>query len=206
MYELTCSNPTWYWWYLEMQCFTFQFPLQRMICLKTSWPAVRMRSKNVIKMANLCWLQFGLSLNNFRRKTGTGLHKFVKHCKSLRCWEVKQLPHYLWESSLKIFLRQTFDLLASGLPSRNFTGAFSQILRELFYLPTPSTFTVFIPHDFCIQIQVYSAKCQVASEGPFKESEWPNQETSVKDMLNIFYNFESRKPFLHRLLVAIVGA
>ena len=36
------------------------------------------------------------------------VHKYVKHCKSFRRWEVKQLPHELWEGSLKIFLRQTF--------------------------------------------------------------------------------------------------
>ena len=42
---------------------------------------------------------------NGQQKKGTGLHKPVKHCKILRCWEEK-LPHDLWEGSLKIFSGQ----------------------------------------------------------------------------------------------------
>ena len=76
-----------------------------------------MRCINIFKMANICWVQFDLSLNNLQWKTGTGLHKPVKLCKSLMCWEVKQLPQDL---------SHTF-------------------FRELFYLPTLSAFTVFMP-------------------------------------------------------------
>ena len=49
-------------------------------------------------------------LINFHRKTGTSFWKFVKHCESFRCWEVEQVPHDLWKSFFKIFLRQTFEL------------------------------------------------------------------------------------------------
>ena len=41
----------------------------------------------------MCWLQFGINLNCFQRKTGTGFHKSVKHCKRHGCWEAEQVPH-----------------------------------------------------------------------------------------------------------------
>ena len=58
-------------------------------------------------------------LNKFQRKTSTSFHKSVKHSKSFRFWEVEQVPHDLWESSFKIFLRQTLGIWASGLPLEN---------------------------------------------------------------------------------------
>ena len=42
-----------------------------------------MHSINVFKRDDMCWLQFGLSFNNFQQKRYTGLHKSVKHYKSL---------------------------------------------------------------------------------------------------------------------------
>ena len=96
---------------------------------ETSSPAMRMRSIYVYKMINMSitkprpmqhllvtiWPQ----LNNFQRKMGIGFHKSVRHCKSLRCWEVEQVPHDLRESSYKIFLKQTFGPSVSGLPPKN---------------------------------------------------------------------------------------
>ena len=69
---------------------------------ETSSPAVRMRSINVFKKANRSITKFypkqhvlatiWSQLNNFQRKTSTRFHKSVKHCKILRCWELKQVP------------------------------------------------------------------------------------------------------------------
>ena len=50
-----------------------------------------MRSYNVFKMANMCWLQFP-QFEQFTMKFFCGFPQ-VKHCKHLRYWEVKQLPH-----------------------------------------------------------------------------------------------------------------
>ena len=95
------------------------------------------QSPNLVHVMASVWPQ----LNNFQRKTGKSFRKPVKRCKSFRCWEVKLVPHDLWESSFVIILQQTYGLLASSLPWKNL----SQILRALLYLLTSSAFTVFMP-------------------------------------------------------------
>ena len=51
----------------------------------------------------------------------------------------------LWKSSLKIFLRQTFGLSASGLPLENLLGAFSQ------------SFLTWIPAWACVLLHLPSS-------------------------------------------------
>ena len=82
---------------------------------------------------------------NGKTKTGADFHKSVKQCKTLRCLEAQQFPHDLGEGARRILLRRTFGLSVSDLPPENLFGAFSQLPRELFYIPTPSAFTLFIP-------------------------------------------------------------
>ena len=108
--------------------------------------------------------------NHVLASTGTGIHKSVKQCKSLRCREAKPPPREApWTPSQtppgaakaqKGLLRQTLLPMASGLPSENHPqgptnpiGSRKSIPGNLprgqLYPPTTAAFTLFIPNSIC---------------------------------------------------------
>ena len=115
--------------------------------MKTSWPAAQDQR---LKMTSMCCLQFSLSLNNFQWKMCTGLHNSGN---TVKASEVGSENNSLIIYEKAHSRQATFWLISLRFAFKNPTGAFSQILRKLCYLPTPA-FTVFIP-DFRITLPVF---------------------------------------------------